>query len=51
MIRNKTAGKLPKGEIHGGRAQDSAKGSAPANLVFPKPTATPKKPSTSNEKK
>jgi hypothetical protein len=46
MTRHKTAGKLPKGEIHSGRVrvQDSAKGSAPANLVLPKATKAPKSP-------
>lgn len=47
MPLKRTGGKLEKGVIvNRGKtiAQDSAKGSAPANFVRPKATATPSKP-------
>lgn len=46
MTMKKTAGKLLKGDIHAGRSvgKDSAKSSAPANLVLPKATKAPKAP-------
>jgi hypothetical protein len=45
-VMKKIAGKLPKSDIHAGRivGMDSAKSSAPANLVLPKATKAPKAP-------
>jgi hypothetical protein len=45
MTMKRTSGKLNEGEVRGKIiAHDSAKGSAPENLVLPKPTPTPPKP-------
>lgn len=51
MPQNKTGGKSSEGSTNRGKAManDSAKGSAPANFVRPKATDAPAKPNSKKD--